>query len=493
VNFEELLDSRNGTAMRKEQMPFGMLFKKVKDNKYENMLTLRHELNDSLIFCDSLQREAEQRQALASTYEIPFQLIRDSAGIAGVTISRGSFRTFQHLMEDTPAIVAKKGFIRNTIDALLDATERLHKKEVYHLCFAPSNVLARRSDNKPMLLFHGSNYKRLGDYQMLFPNCDDYLAPELQDDVEPSATADIYSLGRFIEFLCRESGKSPELSHLIKKATQADPEKRFQSIGEMRRSLKTFGLIKKICIGLLIAAILALIGWAIWNTYESATQKMEYIPIKKEAEEDILAPTTTEEEEFGLFDGYTRPDSISAEEFEKRQLEKKELDAKSEEIFRKYFTQDAERILSSLYSSETMSASEEKYMASTQKAMSELVRAQTEIAERAGISETRAQLLASQIIEQITARKKAQQAMRQQTIVPTTPTTSDDGASPTSSSTNLGGTGGATSGAAGTTSGTSTSTKASDIMRHNPLPSEERGKSGRERMKTEERRDMIKK
>ena len=48
MNFEELLDSRNGTAMRKEQMPFGMLFKKVKDNKYENVLTLRHELKDSL-------------------------------------------------------------------------------------------------------------------------------------------------------------------------------------------------------------------------------------------------------------------------------------------------------------------------------------------------------------------------------------------------------------------------------------------------------------
>jgi hypothetical protein len=215
---------------------------------------------------------------------------------------------------------------------------------------------------------------------------------------------------------------------------------------------------------------------------------MEYIPIKKEAEEDILAPTTSEEEEFGLFGGYTRPDSVSAEEFEKRQLEQKELDAKSEEIFRKYFTRDAERILSTLYSSETMSASEDKYMASTQKAMAELVRAQTEIAERAGLSETRAQLIASQIIEQITARKKTQQAMRQQTIIPTTPRNSDDNNN--TPSTNLGGTGGATSGSAATTSGSS-STKPSNILRHNPLPSEERGMSTRERLQNQERRDMM--
>ena len=488
MNFEELLDSRNGTAMRKEQMPFGMLFKKVKDNKYENVLTLRHELKDSLIFCDSLQREAEQRQAPASSYEVPFQVTSDSAGIAGVSISKGSFRTFQHLIEDTPAIVAKKGFVRNTIDGLLDATERLHNQEVYHLCFAPSNILARRSDNKPMLLFHGSNYQRLGDYEMLYPDCMDYLAPELMDDGEPSAAADVYSLGRFIEFLCSGAGKSFELAHVIKKATQADPQKRYQSIAEMRRALKTLGMIKKIVIGLLIAAIVALIGWGVWSTYQSATQKMEYIPIKKEAEEDILAPTTTEEEEFGLFGGYTRPDSISAEEFEKRQTEQKELDAKAEDIFRKYFTRDAERILSALYSSETMSASEDKYMASTQKAMAELVRAQTEIAERAGLNETRAQLLASQIIEQITARKKTQQAMRQQTIVPTKPATADDD-NATKSSSNLGGTGGATSGSAGTTTGTST--KPSNILRHNPLPSEERGMSTRERLQNQERRDMM--
>lgn len=474
--------------MRKEQMPFGMLFKKVKDNKYENMLTLRHELNDSLIFCDSLQREAQQRQAPASSYEVPFQLIKDSAGIAGVSISKGSFRTFQHLIEDTPAIVAKKGFVRNTIDALFDATERLHKQEVYHLCFAPSNILMRRSDNKPMLLFHGSNYRRLADYQLLYPDCDDYLAPELQDNAEPSAAADVYSLGKFMEFICRETGKSFEMAHVIKKATQTDPEKRYHSISEMRRSLNILAIIKKICIGLIIAAIAALIGWGIWSTYQSANQKMEYIPIKKEAEEDILAPTTSEEEEFGLFGGYTRPDSISAEEFEKRQLEQKELDAKSEEIFRKYFTRDAERILSTLYSSETMSASEDKYMASTQKAMAELVRAQTEIAERAGLSETRAQLIASQIIEQITARKKTQQAMRQQTIIPTTPRNSDD--NNTTPSTNLGGTGGATSGSAATTSGSS-STKPSNILRHNPLPSEERGMSTRERLQNQERRDMM--
>lgn len=474
--------------MRKEQMPFGMLFKKVKDNKYENMLTLRHELNDSLIFCDSLQREAQQRQASASSYEVPFQLIRDSAGIAGVSISKGSFRTFQHLIEDTPAIVAKKGFVRNTIDALFDAAERLHKQEVYHLCFAPSNILMRRSDNKPMLLFHGSNYRRLADYQLLYPDCDDYLAPELQDNAEPSAAADVYSLGKFMEYICRETGKSFEMAHVIKKATQTDPEKRYHSISEMRRSLNILAIIKKICIGLIIAAIAALIGWGIWSTYQSANQKMEYIPIKKEAEEDILAPTTSEEEEFGLFGGYTRPDSISAEEFEKRQLEQKELDAKSEEIFRKYFTRDAERILSTLYSSETMSASEDKYMASTQKAMAELVRAQTEIAERAGLSETRAQLIASQIIEQITARKKTQQAMRQQTIIPTTPRNSDDNNN--TPSTNLGGTGGATSGSAATTSGSS-STKSSNILRHNPLPSEERGMSTRERLQNQERRDMM--
>ena len=78
--------------------------------------------------------------------------------------------------------------------------------------------------------------------------------------------------------------------------------------------------------------------------------------------------------------------------------------------------------------------------------------------------------------------------MRQQTIIPTTPRNSDD--NNTTPSTNLGGTGGATSGSAATTSGSS-STKSSNILRHNPLPSEERGMSTRERLQNQERRDMM--
>lgn len=489
--------------MRKEQMPFGMLYKKVKDNKYENVLNLRHELVDSLFFCDALQKEAEQRELPASSYEIPFTVLNDSAGVFGISFSKGSYRTFQHLIEDTPSVVAKQGFISNTIDMLLDATERLHKQDIYHLCFAPSNVLARRSDNQPMLLFHGSNYHRLGNYKMLYPECEEYLAPELFEDGEPTAAADIYSLGKFIEFICRESGKTPELAYLVKKATSADPSKRYQSIADMRRQLKLLRTVRRIGMWVVAALAIALLGWMFWSTMQPPKEDIEYVPVQKEEQTDILSPTTSEEEEYGLFEGYT-PDStkISPEEYEKRQTEQKELDAKAEEIFRKYFTRDAERILSALYSSENMATSEDKYITSSQQAMNELVRAQTEIAERAGLSDTRAQLLASQIIDQITTRKKTQQAIRQQTNLMNTRPTGESTSSGTTttpstgSSSRLGGTGGATSGSAGTTSGTSTSTRpdGSAILRHDLKPSEQRGQNARERTRTlDDRRVLDKK
>ena len=40
MNYEELLESRNGTAMAKEPMPFGMLYKKMTDGKYANVIDL---------------------------------------------------------------------------------------------------------------------------------------------------------------------------------------------------------------------------------------------------------------------------------------------------------------------------------------------------------------------------------------------------------------------------------------------------------------------
>ena len=38
MNYEELLESRNGAAMAKQSVPFGMMYKKMVDGKYNNII-----------------------------------------------------------------------------------------------------------------------------------------------------------------------------------------------------------------------------------------------------------------------------------------------------------------------------------------------------------------------------------------------------------------------------------------------------------------------
>ena len=86
----------------------------------------------------------------------------------------------------------------------------------------------------------------------------------------------------------------------------------------------------------------------------------------------------------------------------------KAYEAKAEQIFRKNYTREAERILSKIYSNDKMGATEKNFMAGSQSTMQELVQAQNRLGAEAGIAETRSQLIASKIIEQVTNRLKKQ-------------------------------------------------------------------------------------
>ena len=89
MNYEELLESRNGSAMQKEETPFGLLHKKMVDGKYVNIIDLREDLLDSLVFSDALTTESEQNKQLRNNHQLHFELALDSAGLYGVKVEQG--------------------------------------------------------------------------------------------------------------------------------------------------------------------------------------------------------------------------------------------------------------------------------------------------------------------------------------------------------------------------------------------------------------------
>ena len=401
MNYEELLESRNGAAMAKESLPFGQLYKKMVDGKYVNVLDLKDELKDSLVFCDAFGTESEQNSHLAHKNQLHFTLATDSAGLYGANVEQGNYRTFERLLEENPAVVAGKDFILGTIRSLLDITSYLHDQGIFHICYAPSNILARKGDNVPMLLFHGSAYRAVNDQQELYgERAAEYLAPEVIENNTFDARADIYSIGKFMEFLYRQAEIPLELKGVIKKATDPDPDKRYQSPEEMLKSMKSRQSARQSILSF-VAAIA--ISGIILGLYLYLTPEPEEIEFVK------AAPSQPQEEllddSMNIMEGLGYAGDTAVEHVDEKKM--REYQAKAEQIFRKNYTRAAEGILSKIYTDEQMNSTEKNFMSGNQATMEELVKQQVQMGTEAGLSESRSQLIAGEIIEQVTNKMKS--------------------------------------------------------------------------------------
>jgi len=84
----------------------------------------------------------------------------------------------------------------------------------------------------------------------------------------------------------------------------------------------------------------------------------------------------------------------------------RDFQAKAEEIFRKKYSEAADRILSKIYNKEYMSNAEKKFTSESEPTINELMKVQAKMGQEAGLSPERAQLIATEIIDRITEKKK---------------------------------------------------------------------------------------
>ena len=402
MNYEELLESKNGAAMSKEEMPFGVLYRKMVDGKYASVVDFREGLVESLVFSEALVAESKQNNQLNHKGQMHFEELADSAGLYGVNLGHGTFHTFERLLADNPAVIAGKNFIQDTIMDLLEVTSYLHNQGIYHICYAPNNVFARKGDNKVMLLFHGSAYRVVNDQQEFYgESAAGFIAPEVLEEGIFDERADIYSIGKFIEYLHQQSELPLELKGVVKKATALNPDDRYQSVDAMKNSITSRQATRKSAIMGIAALLIMALCFGLYFTLIPEQEDIEFVKAApKEPEDDLLDDGFDPTTELGLV-----VDTAAARMDEKKL---REYEAKAEEIFRKNFTREAGRILSEIYNDDRMRSTEKNFRAGSQSTMEELVKIQAQYAKDAGLSDTRSQVIASQIIEQVSNRLKAQ-------------------------------------------------------------------------------------
>ena len=245
MNYEELLETRDARKTNKVRLPYGYYYKRLIDGKYSNFVEFHDELADNISFNACIRKECESLEQIKSKHQLRFTPNEGDEGVYAVAVEPGNYITFEQLLNDSPSVVAKSDFMDSTISDLVALAVELHQLGIQHLCFAPSNVFVRKNDNSVRLLLHGSSFLPLKMQEEMFDGVEEYVAPEVLTEGHADDRSDVYSLGKFIDYLYESSGLPFELKHVIQKATAENPDDRYASVEDLYSHMKNSHTIRR--------------------------------------------------------------------------------------------------------------------------------------------------------------------------------------------------------------------------------------------------------
>lgn len=399
MNYEEMLAARNEGKQQKTHLPIGDYYREQIDGKWHGVVDVHDELSQNLVFTKALEAESEQNKALLHSHQLHFTLVKGQGDAKRLELELGNYQTFERLLKDNPAVVAGKEFLDNVLKDLVDITSYLHKQGVRHVCYSPRTVFVRKGDHALMLLSHGSFYYQLIDQQAFYGDDAQYVAPEVLSGGSVDDRCDVYGIGRFLQSVVEQADMPIEYRAAVKKAVSEVPEARFETPEDLLKAvMKRRSSLRSVVTGLL-ALVIALACVGIYFELFPETSPVEFVkPAPRQPVDDLLDDGITPEElGLGIQGDSLLEDTLPTQ---------RDYDAKAEEIFRRKYEKEADRILSKIYNKDYMNNSEKKFMSESESTIDELMKMQEEMTAESGLSPERARLISSQIIERITEQKK---------------------------------------------------------------------------------------
>jgi len=413
MNYEEMLEARKAKKTIKTPMPYGYFYKRLIDGKYSNFVEFRDEIADNIKFSRCILADCDAVRDISHKGQLHFTPNEGDDGVYAVAVEVGNFQTLEQLINDDPAIVARNEFIFSTIHDLFDIVSDFHEKEIYYVCFAPNNILTRKSDNAVRLLFHGSFYSKL-DQDTLYDGVERFVAPEVFSGNPVDARTDVYSLGKLILWLYESSGLPFELKKVIEKAISENPEDRYANVEVFRKAINRVRSARRTAVTAGVAVMIALVIVGLFFYLLPSPDAVEYVkPVEEPIPDEML-----DEDMDALLGIGADADSATIAHIVELQRHKndslgvgeaklREYNAKAEAIFRKQFAKAADEILSEVYNTNQMNGSEKDFATKSRVMTEKLAKKQAELMKSTTLSADRANGIASKIIEQLTEKKKA--------------------------------------------------------------------------------------
>lgn len=312
------------------------------------------------------------------------------------------YKTLAAYLHDDPTALSRPGFADQLLADILDSAAIAHAKRQFRKCYAPETIMV---DKHGRLAPEGTECPQETGAEA-FAN---YLAPEMSRQGAIDERTDIYSIGRLLLYLDSLAPLPTHIVNAAKTAANEIPEDRYDNIDDMRGALlwaKRKATAKRYtAIAAIAAAAIGLI----------AILSIDFLPVRYGSE--YVKPNTKENADDFLDQGFdpktelgTSPGDIDTTLYgdtaamARDQI--KQYEAKCEQIFRKRYTAEAERILSKIYNKEYMGNNEKKFMAGSLNMTNELLDAQKKIAEESQVSDIKSQQIAAGIIDEVTAKLK---------------------------------------------------------------------------------------
>lgn len=399
MNFEELLIAKAGGKLNQSHMPIGEFFRAKMDNKYQSRVDIHDSLIANITFSEALKRECEENNTIGDKHQLHFTPVMQNDEIVSLAIVEpGQYMSFAEMLSETPAVVANHNFLEIVLEGLVSITALLHKRGIRHVCFSPRTVFARKGDYSPMLLSHGSYYLSMSNLEEFYGEDAQYVAPEVLKHGTIDDRCDVYSIGKFIQSLGAVSDMPIEYRRAMKKAVSESPEDRYNTPEELLNAVRKQHNFIRSAIIVSISCIIALVCVGLYFDMFPETNPVEFVkPVPRQPTDDLLDDG---------FDPAELGVTNSGDSLIYDQASERDYQAKAEEIFRKKYTQEAERILSKIYNKEYMSNAEKKFTAESESTIDELMKKQAELGNDAGLTPERSQLIATEIIDRITEQKK---------------------------------------------------------------------------------------
>ena len=387
MNYEELLETRDVRKTTKVRLPYGYFYKRLIDGKYSNFVEFHDEVADAITFNKSVMAEHEALAEIHSKQQLHYTPNEGDDGIYAIAVEVGNYVTIEQLLNENPSMVAKGDYVTSTLRDLFDVTVELHSHNIFHVCYAPSNILVRKSDGSVRLLCHGSFYEKIGP-DILYEDLEGFIAPEVLAGGSADARSDVYSLGRFIAWIYQSSGLPIELRHIVEKATAEVPDNRYQTADAMRQAINKARTIRKTSVigASALAIALCLVGFYFYLL--PSTEPVEFVkPVKEPIPDDLFEDNMSEYLGIG--------DDLDSATIAAIVAQEKQNDT----------TSAADVIISRVYTTESMNGEQKVFAAKSKQMTEDLAKKQQELASQTNLSNDRTQAIAAEIIENITRKK----------------------------------------------------------------------------------------